>query len=288
MDNNTPVSSGGDAPLQLNLNKILRSRIKGWKSFLIPDFVISILERIIHQDELNHLLRVGFPLKGSAFAAKILSTLGITVSVEGLESIPTSGKYIFASNHPLGGLDGIALVAVLGSYFGDDNLRVQVNDMLMNVEPLAGVFLPINKYGAQGRHAARLINQAFEEGKQMVVFPAGLVSRLGDDGSIADLEWKKAFVTKAATYGRTIVPVRFEALNSMRFYKTARRRKRLGIKVNIEQALLPSEIFRSEGKHFRIVFGTPITPEQLVTLGESPDARAAAIRERVYSQEPGA
>lgn len=254
------MDNGANQPLQLDLHAILRKRIKGWKGRMIPGFLISGLERLICQERLNELLRLAFPLRGSRFSNRILEIQNIKVEVEGLADLPAGGRYVFASNHPLGGLDGIAIVGVLGEHYGDDHLRVLVNDLLMNVEPLADVFLPINKFGAQGRSGARAINEAFADLEmQIVTFPAGLVSRLGDDGVIRDLQWQKAFAAKALAYDRDIVPVRFEALNSMRFYNAARRRKKLGIKVNLEQALLPSELCSAEGKTFRIIFGKPIS-----------------------------
>lgn len=167
---------------------------------------------------------------------------------------------------------------MLGRKYGDDNLSVLVNDMLMNVTPLKRVFLPVNKYGAQGRESARLIQEAYESGRQILMFPAGLVSRLHDDGVIRDLKWQKSFVVKALESGRRIVPVRFEGLNSRRFYELARLRKKLGIKVNLEQALLPSELCRSQGKRFKIKFFPPIDVAALRAAGSTPAQIADIVR----------
>lgn len=71
--------------------------------------------------------------------------------MHGLENIPAEGRFIFASNHPLGGLDGMGLIKILGGIYGDERLKFLVNDMLMNIEPLRPVFLPVNKYGSQGQ-----------------------------------------------------------------------------------------------------------------------------------------
>lgn len=270
-----------DEPLEINLREILRSRLPAGKFRFVPRGVISLLEDIIHQDELNGMLRAGFPERGWKFARKILDHLDIKVKTEGLDRLP-EGRYMFASNHPLGGLDGIALIAVLGEKYGDDGVRCLVNDLLMNVEPLKDVFLPVNKFGAQGRDNTEKINIALASGMQVLQFPAGLVSRLHPDGKIMDLEWKKAFVAKAVEYGRDIVPVRFEALNRMRFYRLAKLRKTLGIKVNIEQVLLPSELCAARGSEFRIVFGTPVKADKLRKECRNPKEAAATIRELVY------
>lgn len=271
-----------DGPLGINLHKILRERMPRKVSRLVPGFLISGLERLIHQNELNEMLRMGYPLRGSAFASKVLDYLDLIVEVEGLDKIPLGKRVMFASNHPLGGLDGIALIAVLGKRYGDNGVRFLVNDMLMNVEPLSDVFLPVNKYGSQGRSAAVAINEALASDMQILQFPAGLVSRLHDDGSISDLEWQKAFVAKAMEHDRDIVPVRFVAQNTMRFYRTARWRKKLGLKVNIEQALLPGELCRARGKRFKIIFGNPISVAELKKKGGTPKKLAAEIRDAVY------
>lgn len=269
-------------PLEINLHTILRERLPRRIGKFLPGFMITGLEKVIHQDELNEMLLMAYPARGSAFSRRILEYLDISVEVIGLDNLP-SERLMFASNHPLGGLDGIALIAVLGERYGDNGVRFLVNDMLMNVEPLQDVFLPINKYGSQGREAAKAINEAMASSMQILQFPAGLVSRLQPDGSIADLEWQKAFVAKAIQYERDIVPVRFEGVNTSKFYRTAKIRKKLGLKVNIEQALLPGEVCKSRGAKFRIIFGEPISWKALKESGKSPKELAAEIREIVYT-----
>lgn len=270
-------------PLQLNLTEIIRGRA-GRKGRWIPGSLLRGLERVIHQDELNEMLRVAYPEEGSAFSKKILEFLEIDVAIEGLDNLPEGKPFVFASNHPLGGLDGIALVAVLGEKYGDSNIRVMVNDLLMNVEPLSGVFLPINKYGSKGaRESSRLLNESMEAGRHIVMFPAGLVSRLHPGNVIKDLQWKKSFVSKAIDFHREIIPVKFEGLNSMKFYKIAKWRKKLGLKINIEQALLPGEVCKSRGKRFTIKFGNPIDPSALKAEGLNQNQIIDRIYSTVYS-----
>lgn len=273
--------------LQLDIAGILKKRIPASKEKYIPDFLYSGLSRLIHQDELNEILRVGYPSMGSEFARKVLDYLDIKLEIEGRENLPPStGRCVFASNHPLGGLDGIALIGVLGEHYGDENIRFMVNDLLMNVEPLSNVFLPINKYGSQARAAAEAINTEYASGRHMLIFPAGLVSRLHPDGKVQDLTWQKAFVQKAIEYGRDIVPVRFVALNRKRFYRLAKWRKKLGVKVNIEQATLPAELCASRGKTFRIIFGKPLGILDIKASRLPFLQTAASVRDLVYRLQP--
>lgn len=248
------------APQKLDLTNIIRTRVRGWKGKLIPGILLKGLEKLICQRELNDILATLYPREGSEFAKGVYNYLDLRIEVKGLDKIPEGGRYVFASNHPLGGLDGIGLIMVLGSKYGDDNVRFIVNDMLLNIEPLKSVFLPVNKYGSQARGAAKIISEAYMSDKQIVMFPAGLVSRLHPDDSIRDLQWQKSFVSKAIESGRQIVPVRFEALNRKRFYRIAYWRKKLKIGVNLEQALLPGEVIASRGKSFRVKFGCPVDP----------------------------
>lgn len=280
--------------LKIDLRGILKKRIPGGKGKFIPGFVYALLERIVCQKELNGMLEYCYPAEGSGFSKKLAGYLKLNVETCGLENVPEEGRYVFASNHPLGGLDGISLIGVLGGKYGDDNVKFLVNDMLMNVAPLRNQFLPINKYGSQGRKAAMDINAEYAGDRQMAVFPAGLVSRLHPDGEIKDLEWQKAFVTKAREYGRLIVPVRFEGLNRKRFYRLARWRKKLGIKVNLEQITLPSELVAARGRTFRVCFGKPVDPRDHTTplpfvnrpLPEDALEAARVLRELTYKFKP--
>ncbi|MDE6291417.1 MAG: 1-acyl-sn-glycerol-3-phosphate acyltransferase [Muribaculaceae bacterium] len=270
--------------LQLDIEAILKKRIPSRKQKFIPRFLYGALSRLIHQDELNEILRVTYPSQGSEFSRKVLKHLDIEVAVEGTENLPDKNRrVVFASNHPLGGLDGIALIAVLGQRYSDENIRFLVNDLLMNVEPLSTVFLPINKYGSQARAAAEAINAEYASSRQIVIFPAGLVSRLHPGGKVHDLKWQKAFVQKAIENNRDIVPVRFVALNRKRFYRLAKWRKKLGIKVNIEQATLPAELCASRGKRFRIIIGKPISVSELKKSGKSFPQLAEEIRAHIYT-----
>lgn len=272
-----------DNPLQIDLHAIIRKRLPKNKAKLLPTFLIRMVEKLICQKELNGILRRTFPNEGVDFANAALDDLDISLEVIGQENIPTSGRFIFASNHPLGGLDGIALIKVLGDIYGNDGVRFLVNDMLMNVRPLSNIFLPINKYGSQGRSATELINRTYASDTQMIIFPAGLVSRRHKGGEIKDLQWHKAFVAKAIEYQRDIIPIFFEGRNSSFFYNFAYWRKHSGLKINIEQALLPSEVCKSKGKHFRIHIGQPISWQTLKNSSKSPKEIASDIKEIVYN-----
>lgn len=223
----------------------------------IPGFFLRYIERIVHEDDINVVMRNIGHLEGLDFVdALITEELGVEVELKGAENIPLTGGVVFASNHPLGGLDGIAFMHVLGKYRKD--IKFLVNDILMNIKNLGPLFIPINKHGKQAREASKLIDETYASDQAMLVFPAGLVSRKGKDGQIKDLEWKKSFINKSKKYSRDIVPVFIEGKNSPFFYNLARFRKNIGIGVNIEMFYLADEMFGQKNKKVTIHIGKPI------------------------------
>ena len=266
------------SPLQLDVEEIVKNKAPKYAS-KIPGFAFRYLERVICQEGLNELLRENHGKEGVEFATAVLSDLNVSIKVIGEENIPDEGRFTFASNHPLGGLDGMGLISWFGKKY-EGKIKFMVNDLLMNVKPLAPVFLPINKHGGQAKGSTEIINKAYESDDQILVFPAGLVSRCqGKD--IRDLEWKKAFITKTVQFRRDIIPLYFDGLNSGRFYKFAQIRKRLGLKFNIEMIYLPSEMFKSRNKTFRVYVGKPI-PWQSLDKSKTVAEWAEYIKDIVY------
>ncbi len=151
-----------------------------------------------------------------------LKYLDIKYRVEGTENIPESGRYIFASNHPLGGLDGLVFIFELSKYF--PSIKFPVNDILTEIKNLSGIFLPVNKHGFQGRDAAMKIEEAYASDSQILYFPAGLCSRK-KRGVIKDLKWQKSFITKSIQHKRDIIPAYFSGRNSDFFYNLSKIRK---------------------------------------------------------------
>lgn len=246
----------------------------------IPGFIINYLIRIIHEEEINDILTRYHDKEGVDFMQELIGYFDLSLKIIGEENIPSDGRYVFASNHPLGGLDGICLSAVIGRRY-DGKIRYLVNDLLLYLTNLRSIFVPINKHGAQGRENARLIDEAYASDNQIVTFPAGLCSRM-IGGKIQDMEWKKSFIQKAVEYKRDVVPVYFEGRNSAFFYAVAALRKKLGIKMNYEMIYLPREMFRSRHKTFCIHFGKPV-PWQTFDGSRKPTDWAGWMREQVYN-----
>lgn len=267
----------------IDIEKVLRSKM-GSKVKYVPRFVISWLKRLAHEDEVNAFLWENRDKEGTPWLEACVKYLDMDVSIEGEENLPDKhdGKlYTFVSNHPLGGQDGVCLGAIVGRRY-DGKFRYLVNDLLMFLPGLRPVCIGINKTGRQARDFPRIVETGFRSDNHILMFPAGLNSRLVG-GRIHDLPWKKTFVTKSVQYQRDVVPIYFSGHNSKRFYRIAKWQKMIGLKVNIAMLFLVDEMYKNRHKHFRVVVGKPI-PWQTFDSGKKAVEWAKYVEDRVYEQ----
>lgn len=246
----------------------------------LPNFVVNYLKKIVHQEELNHFFKQTEGVEGLEFMeAAIFDHLQASADFEGLDNLPpTSGKYIFVSNHPLGGLDSIIIGLMLGKHY-EGKVKFYANDILMFLKPLKEMFIPINKTGRQSRENLQIINDFYLSDNHLITFPAGTCSRKRK-GKIEDLEWKKNFIVKAVEHQRDVVPIYFEGRNSNFFYNLSNIRTTLGLP-NIEMLYLVREMHKQRGNHFTVKVGNTI-PYQTFDKQKRPIEWAAWVKEKVY------
>ena len=265
----------------IDIDNILKSKMGG-KAKYVPRFASAWLKHIVHQDQVNEFLHSARDLKGVPWLDATLKYLDITLKVEGEENLPPKddGKlYTFVSNHPLGGIDGVAIGSVVGHHY-DGNFRYLVNDLLMNLPGLAPLCIGINKTGKKGRDFPAMVEAGFASQNHMVMFPAGLCSRR-INGEIHDIPWKKTFITKSVQNRRDVVPIHFGGQNSNFFYRLANICKRLGIKFNIAMLFLADEMFKNTHQTFTVKIGKPI-PWQTFDHTKTPMEWALFVEDTVY------
>jgi len=242
----------------IDLREIFTAKVPKLMKYM-PNWLFRKIQKLLHEDDINEILTKYGHLQGVGFINALIADFNLELDLKGVDNLMASDRILVASNHPLGGLDGIALIAAVGNHRG--KTLTPVNDFLMFVKPLEPIFIPVNKVGsatADREENIRLFNETFEGDATICYFPFGLCSRKTDDGKIQDLDWKKTFLTKSKAYQRDIVPVHIEGRNSNFFYNLARWRKKLNIKVNIEMAFLVNEFFNQRNKKLTISFGKPI------------------------------
>ncbi len=251
-------------------------------SALMPGFVLNYMRRVIHEDEVNAFIAGHGEKHGVAFAEAVLEQFRINVEVDGLDRIPSSGGFILAANHPLGGLDAMALFKVLAPVRQD--MKFIVNDILLRLENLQGLFIGVNKHGRNAKKDLEEINALYASGQAVLIFPAGLVSRRRG-GRIRDLEWRKSFITQAKRQKCNVVPVHISGQLTDRFYRLAAFRSALGIKANIEMFYLVDEMFKQQGHTIRIAVREPVSYETF-DRSQNDQAWAHHVMEKVYAGMP--
>ncbi len=266
----------------IDIEKILKGKM-GAKAKWVPRPVVSWLKHIVHEDFINTFLWRARDLKGSDWLEDCLDYLQVKIEVVGLENLPPKDAKdycTFVSNHPLGGIDGVAIGKVIGRYY-DDNFRYLVNDLLMNLPGLAPLCIPINTTTKRSRSFTEVVEAGFKGNHHILMFPAGLCSRRRNT-EIRDLPWRKTFITKSVETHRDVVPIFFEGRNSNFFYRLSNFSDRFVKKVNIAMLFLPDEMFKNCGQTFRIKIGKPI-PWQTFDKSKSPMEWAKIVQEKVYS-----
>ena len=225
----------------------------------LPGFIIKWVERVIHQERVNEFMWEHRDSNAFEFCESAVKELNLKLSITGVAHIPKHPEScIFVANHPFGGMDAITIIHLLEKVRPD--ITFIVNDLLMAVTNLKDKFVGVNKVGRSAAQSLQKVEEQFAKGTATFLFPAGLVSRK-INGEIMDLEWKKTFVTKAKKYKKPVIPVHIDGALTNRFYRLAKIRKFLGIKLNIEMFFLVDELFKQQDKEVNIVIGAPVLPE---------------------------
>tara|TARA_A100000171_G_scaffold39641_1_gene39463 strand:+ start:4964 stop:5776 length:813 start_codon:yes stop_codon:yes gene_type:complete len=245
----------------------------------MPGFIIRYIKRIIHQQEVNEVIRDFSNLNGVDFANAVLNRFNIKVDIHGIENIPKEGGIVFAGNHPFGGIEALAHVKAIQPIRPD--IKFLVNDILLNLKNLNQLFVGINKHGATPADSVKQMNELFGSGHAVFIYPAGLVSRR-TKGVVKDLQWKKTFITRAKRFKSQVVPVYTGGTQlSNFFYNLSNFRKGLGIKANLEMFYLVDEMMKQKNSTFNIVFGKPIDPTTF-DRSKSDQDWAEWMKEKVY------
>lgn len=244
----------------------------------LPGFVVRYLQRILHEKDVNDFINEHKEDSPIEFCLSVMKKFNIDLEYEGLENVPNDGGAILTMNHPLGGMDAMALVAVVHQKRPD--LKFIVNDVLMHLENLQPIFVGVNKHAKNVGASLKLVDQTFAGDELLCIFPAGLVSRKSQ-GEVKDLKWKKTFVSRAIKYNKTIVPIYIDGELTNFFYNMYSFRKKLGIKANIEMLYLVNELYKQHNKKIKIKFGKPLYAEQFDN-SKTHDEWAQYVKSKVY------
>ncbi len=248
----------------LNRKKICESVIK------------PVLRRVLHERAFNEFAACYPHLYGIEFVEQALDYFNFSYAVSDAEreNIPASGKVVIIANHPIGSLDGLALLKLVHGV--RSNVKIVGNDLLMSIVPLQPCLLPVrNMTGNSKKQHILRITAALNEEEAVIIFPAGEVSRFGP-GGIRDGRWHKGFLKIAERAKAPILPVHIAGRNSTSFYLASMLSRPLST------LMLVGEMFRQREKQIRMTIGSIIPYESYRSLSIHSKERINLFRRHVY------
>jgi putative hemolysin len=262
----------------IDIEKVIETSNSGFLKSL-PRFAVRLMTKIIEQEEFNKVIYNNREKIGVPFINGFMQDWNVKVEIKGAENVPPSGRFIFAANHPVGGFDAMAIHNMIYNFYPE--ILSPANELLKFIPNIRSLILGINVFGKSSKETARKINELFESDTQIIMFPAGEVSRR-QKGIISDITWQKSFISKAIQHRRVIIPVFISGRNSNLFYIVANLRKFLGIKMYIETLLLPREMVKQKNSTVTVTIGKPI-PYQTFTDEMTHSEWAHRVKTIVYS-----
>jgi len=240
----------------------------------LPSFMnemfIKILKKLFHEKTFNDIYKKNHYQKNLEFADSMIELLGIhyTVELNELKNIPSIGRILVIANHITGASDAFTLVQLIANVRENKKVKVMVNGMLMGMEQALDLLIPVdNISGNITKKSFIAINEALKDEEAVIIFPAGIVSRLSWRG-IRDLPWKASFLKIAKKNNTPILPIRIEARNSILFYIVS-----LVLPMKLSGLMLPRE-FAIAGQlpplHFHIGEVIPVSSfsDQNISINE--------------------
>ncbi|WP_031433229.1 lysophospholipid acyltransferase family protein [Methylomarinum vadi] len=260
----------------INAEKILRETYPDLKIGKDNKVVLKVVKKLLHEDDFNEVIANNQHLRGFAFLDKLLEHFQFSyqVSPESYNNIPAEGRLIVVANHPIGTLDGLALIKLIRSVRPD--VRIVANQVLSHMEPLKSVFLPVNILSEKKLHkqAYKAMLQALENEEAVILFPAGEVSRITPKG-VRDGKWKSGFVKLAKKAKCPVLPIHIKAGNSALFYAASTLYKPMGT------MLLVQEMFNKKQQELKFKVGAPVPYRAFTDSPESNKELSQRFRKHV-------
>ncbi len=255
-------------------------KIKDKESFLKKS-LFKIAKKIVHEDSINKFLSQNSHLKGFEFVDAVLDYFDFdyTVSSNDLQNIPPQGKVVIIANHPLGGLDALCLLKMVGSVRKD--VKILANDFLVGFEALNSLVISVDNFkDRQTKDSIKKIYDALNNEEAIIIFPAGEVSRATPKG-IKDLSWSKGFLNFAKNSNSPILPIFLDAKNSKTFYTISL------INKTFSTLLLSNEMFNKKSKHINIKIGQIIPNENITPRGLNKEFLVNLYKKHLYALKKG-
>lgn len=262
----------------LNIERAIQQKFPSFerRSPWIKKPTLGLLRRLSHEQEVNQFLDTHQDLKGFDFIDQVLEHFNFSYSISHRDrsNIPATGRVIIVANHPLGALDGLSLLKLVGEVRRD--VKIVVNDMLMNFDAVKDLLLPVDNLNKSTQKSSVVhIIDCLNNDEAVIVFPAGEVSRIRPNG-VRDGKWSSGFLHFAKKTNSPILPIFVDARNSSLFYSSSMVYKPLA------GMLLAHEIFNKNAQTISLKVGQPIPFQKIKVLPLVKKETVKLIRHHLY------
>lgn len=243
--------------------------------------VKAVLKNLLHEQKFQAFEEKYPHLSGFDFVEQSLEYLDVSYSVRDVEreNIASAGRVVIIANHPIGSIDGLALIKLVSDIRRD--VKVVVNSLLMTLKPLNSILLPVNNMGGNTpKENLKAIHQHLENEGAIIVFPAGEVSRLRPTG-VRDTKWNSGFLRFAKQTHSPIVPIYIDAKNSAAFY---------GVSMVYKPAstlLLVDEMFKQKRKNIAMRIGRQIPYDSYQQVKVDLKTKTKLFKKHLYRLKKG-
>ena len=262
----------------INVEKALISKYPAFTDKPAPfkRSALFMLKKLVHENEINSFLDINKDATGFEFIERVLDyfNFGYSISNHDRANIPSSGRVVIVANHPLGALDGLALLKMVGEVRRD--VRIVANDVLMNFDPIKNLFLPVDNLGkgTRKRDIERIVDALHQE-QAIIVFPAGEVSRAGITG-VKDDKWNSGFIRFARKANAPVLPIFIGGKNSSLFYSVSY------INKTLSTLMLAREMFNKRSVTIPMRVGEPIPFSQIDAVPVSTAEKTKLLKKHLY------
>lgn len=225
------------------------------------------------------------PMSGHDALESVSELLSVKLDISGIERMPKDGAFLLLSNHPTGITDGVAMYDAIKAlradslfYANSDAMRVcpRFDEVLIPVE-----WVQAKRTRERTRLTLKMTDEALEQGRPIVIFPAGRLARKRD-GMLLDPEWMPTAASLARKYELPIVPVHMSGPYSFWFHTFSK------FSAELRDITLFHELLNKQGKTYKLTFGPLIPPEHAVGDSTSVIRKLKYYIERILPHAPDA
>ena len=198
------------------------------------------------------------------FLSGVLDYLGVRVkaidSQKVLPNLPKEGPLLIVANHPLGGLEGVAITQLLLELRADT--KVLTNNLLTRIPELQSTFIGVDVLSKNAARenvkGIRAASQHLKAGGALLIFPAGKVASVNvRSGKVEDHPWNRFAGNLLRRTGAACLPIYVDGYNSRFFYAMAL------IHSKLRTLLLPRELANKTGSELKLIIGEVIKPQEV-------------------------